>query len=41
MNLENVLEDAVGGQGKVSHPFPRGRAGCIAYVCHDLFPHIC
>ena len=25
----------------VSHPFPKGRAGCIAYVCQDLFPHIC
>jgi hypothetical protein len=21
--------------------FQRGRAGCIAYVCQDLFPHIC
>jgi hypothetical protein len=27
--------------GEVSHPFPKGRAGCIAYVCQDLFPHIC
>jgi hypothetical protein len=25
----------------MSHPFPRGRVGCIAYVCQDLFPHIC
>jgi hypothetical protein len=25
----------------MSHPFPRGRAGCIPYVCQDLFPHIC
>jgi hypothetical protein len=25
----------------LSHPFPKGRAGCIAYVCQDLFPHIC
>jgi hypothetical protein len=25
----------------VSHPVPEGRAGCIAYVCQDLFPHIC
>jgi hypothetical protein len=25
----------------MSHPFPKGRAGCIAYVCQDLFPHIC
>ena len=25
----------------LSHPFPRSRAGCIAYVCQDLFPHIC
>jgi hypothetical protein len=22
-------------------PGSRGRAGCIAYVCQDLFPHIC
>jgi hypothetical protein len=26
---------------RLSHPFLRGRAGCIAYVCQDLFPHIC
>jgi hypothetical protein len=26
---------------RVSHPFLKGRAGCIAYVCQDLFPHIC
>jgi hypothetical protein len=26
--------------GRLSHPFLRGRAGCIAYVCQDLFPHI-
>jgi hypothetical protein len=26
---------------RLSHPFPRGRVGCIAYVCQDLFPHIC
>jgi hypothetical protein len=25
----------------MSHPFLKGRAGCIAYVCQDLFPHIC
>jgi hypothetical protein len=25
----------------LSHPFLRGRARCIAYVCQDLFPHIC
>jgi hypothetical protein len=25
----------------LSHPFPKGRARCIAYVCQDLFPHIC
>jgi hypothetical protein len=25
----------------LSHPFLKGRAGCIAYVCQDLFPHIC
>jgi hypothetical protein len=28
-------------QNSLSHPFLRGRAGCIAYVCQDLFPHIC
>jgi hypothetical protein len=22
-------------------PFSDRRAGCIAYVCQDLFPHIC
>jgi hypothetical protein len=26
---------------QVSHPVPKGRAGCITYVCQDLFPHIC
>jgi hypothetical protein len=25
----------------LSHPFLKGRVGCIAYVCQDLFPHIC
>jgi hypothetical protein len=25
----------------VSHPFLEGRAECMAYVCQDLFPHIC
>jgi hypothetical protein len=25
----------------MSNPFPKGRAGRIAYVCQDLFPHIC
>jgi hypothetical protein len=24
----------------MSHPFPKARAGCIAYVCQDLFPHM-
>jgi hypothetical protein len=22
-------------------PVSKGRAGCITYVCQDLFPHIC
>jgi hypothetical protein len=26
---------------ELSHPVLRGKAGCIAYVCQDLFPHIC
>jgi hypothetical protein len=25
----------------VSHPVLRGKTECIAYVCQDLFPHIC
>jgi hypothetical protein len=39
---DEVLSSFVGGDVEVmSHPFPKGRAGCIAYVCQDLFPHIC
>jgi hypothetical protein len=28
-------------QGLGVTPVSKGRAGCIAYVCQDLFPHIC
>jgi hypothetical protein len=27
--------------GFLSHPFLRGRTERIAYVCQDLYPHIC
>jgi hypothetical protein len=29
------------GYGNCHTRLQRGRAGCIAYVCQDLFPHIC
>jgi hypothetical protein len=38
---EKGREWCVGERRGLSHPFPKGRAGCIAYVCQDLFPHIC
>jgi hypothetical protein len=28
-------------EGTTVTPVSKGRAGCIAYVCQDLFPHIC
>jgi hypothetical protein len=41
MYFDGSLMKTRAGAGLLSHPFPRGRAGCIAYVCQDLFPHIC
>jgi hypothetical protein len=41
LSLHGVLKTIVSDRGPLSHPFLRGRAGCIAYVCQDLFPHIC
>jgi hypothetical protein len=39
--LPTIVEGFMSYASLVSHPFPKGRAGCIAYVCQDLFPHIC
>jgi hypothetical protein len=49
MNIEDVAGDSLIfsetvpllGEQAMSHPVPGGRARCIAYVCQDLFPHIC
>jgi hypothetical protein len=40
--VHGLLDRPAAAHGEyVSHPSPRGRSGCIAYVCQDLFPHIC
>jgi hypothetical protein len=37
---ERMREWGVHGGGASVTPVSGGRAGCIAYVCQDLFPHI-